>query len=148
MIKHDEFQAGGVSFRLTPMAVRDARKLYPHVLRVMQPVVAAIAEYQAMAGATGETGEAVAIGQDDLFGMIVKHLPNVSEASKEFEQLAKPFEDYCKVQLPEIKGDLWLPLGTFVDEAFRRKHGRQVEWLARCILIEFGDFLGELGLSL
>lgn len=147
--KHDDFQAGGLSFRLTPLTVKDARKLYPHVLRVMQPVVGAIAEYQKAASEPGAEGEAVALGQDELFAMIVKHLPNVAEASKEFEALAKPFEDFCKVQLPDVgDGTKWLPVSTFVDNCFQRKHGRQVEWLARCILIEFGDFLGELGLSL
>lgn len=149
--KPDEFKAGGVEFRLRPMLVKDARKLYPHVLRVMQPVVGAIAEYQNLASPAEEGSEESAspkaIGQEELFAMIVKHLPNIAEAAEAFEELARPFEAYCEVKRVET-GDRWLPLATFLDETFQRKHGRQVEWLGRCILTEFGDFLGEFGLSL
>lgn len=144
-MKADEFTAGGVEFRLRPLLVKDARKLYPHVLRVMQPVVGAIAEYQHLANSPVEgEGASQALSQDELFDMIVKHLPNIAEAVEAFEDLAKPFEGYCEVKHLER----WVPLATFLDEIFQRKHARQVEWLGRCILAEFGDFLGEFGLSL
>jgi hypothetical protein len=143
--KPDEFEAGGVAFQLSPMLVKDARKLYPLVLRVMQPVVVAIADYQKSAKSEGDA--LVELGPDQLFGMIVQHLPNLATAAEQFSELAQPFETYCKVKREET-GDRWLPLDKFLDEVFQRKHGRQVEWLGRCIMIEFGDFLGEFGLSL
>jgi hypothetical protein len=142
------FEAGGLQFQLEALSVKEARALLPNVSRAMGPVLNIIRGLEPVVNADAtESGDANAETKApalDMLKTLSDHLGDVAMATTEVPVLMDAFSRRCKVQLPQY-GDKWLQLEPMLDQTFQRKHARMLEWLARCILAEFGDFLAGVG---
>jgi len=170
----DEFEAGGERFRVRPLGPKKALAMYPSVARAAGPILGLLAnlakaapqlqavqpESEASEKATeAEASEEPAAPQqlsmeDALKGANIMELagPRLHELAAAFEEMPG-IEDTFVRECEWLKTDVtrggegtWVKLAPFADQVFQRRHARRVEWLLRCVMIEFADFLSELGL--
>lgn len=130
--KYDEFEVDGVGFRLKPLSPLVAERLAPAVSALLTPAVAAfLADQKSVAE--------LSLALRGLEGSL-DQLPKFREA----------FAARCSVVIGQAEREVvWSELkGNVFEDTFRRKHKRYFEWLARCISIEYGDFLAEIGQEL
>lgn len=127
--RFDEFEVDGIGFRLKPLPSLVAEKLAPAVSALLTPAVAAfLADQKSVA----ELSAALRGLEGSL-----EQLPKFREA----------FAARCSVVIGQAgKEPVWTELkGNAFEEIFQRNHRRYFEWLARCVAIEYGDFLAEIG---
>lgn len=127
--KYDEFEIDGIGFRLKPLSAIVAERLAPAVSALLTPAVAAfLADQKSVA----ELSAALRGLEGSL-----EQLPKFREA----------FAARCSVVIGKAeKQDVWTELkGNAFEEIFVRQHRRYFEWLSRCVAIEYGDFLAEIG---
>lgn len=125
----DEFEIDGIGFRLKPLPALVAEKLAPAVLALVTPTLAAF---------IANTKDVAALGQA---------LRNLEGSVEQLPKFREAFAAQCSVIIGKAGDrDVWTELtGNAFEDTFRRKHSRYFEWLARCIVIEYGDFLAEIG---
>lgn len=119
----DEFTIDGIEFRLQPLGVETAMQLGDELAMVFTPALSAT--FAAGAG----------------FDALARNIPAIAGSVKGLEPFHEVFLKACKVNY----NGKWQPLSTFQNEIFRRKHMRRYEWLAKCLELEFGDFLEAIG---
>jgi len=155
----DEFTIGDLKFRLEPMTIEEAELIYPNAVRIGVPVAEAMVDFESMVSrlskstpsedseaADGEAKASVHI-EPELLTKIVGHLSKVANVATEIPVLRIAFMRKCKVRLPG-GGNKYVPLETFFNETFQRKHGLMLRWLAHCVMTEFHSFLDEIALNL
>ena len=125
MADPDEFEVRGIRFRLKPLRVDVADKLYSQLGAMVAP----------LAGAALKDLDLTNIGQ------------NVADSIDRLQPFRDVFEKVCEVNYTEgtHSKERWMPVGKVRDEVFSRNHMLRLEWLRACFEIEFGDFLDEIG---
>lgn len=134
-IKVDEFEIDGVGFRLKPLPVLVAERLAPAVVELITP---------ALAGLFADQKNVAQLGQA---------LRGLSGAAAQLPLLREAFAAQCSVTIGEAPGVgnigpeiVWSELkGKVFESTFSRKHKLYYEWLGRCLGLEYGDFLAEIG---
>jgi hypothetical protein len=126
----DHFVIGGVGFRMKPIPVLDSEKVYRHLAPILTPLVTLAAANMTLTPESLKTA-----------------MGSMPEAIEQLPKLHDFFVKWCQVQLPNEYNGGWLDLEnkTFCEKAFPpRSHSRHFEWIARCIVAEYGTFLFEL----
>jgi hypothetical protein len=165
----NEFEINGVAFQLRALPYKEARALLPAVTQLLGPVLSALVDLSGAdltptpegaegdatpEGAEGDaTPKEVVIRKQDIdaLKLIVSQLDGVAKAAGYIPQVQDVFVRYCTVRMPsktQDGRDAWVDLAKFDEQIFRRKHVLALQWLAQCIVLEYGTFLAELGLNL
>lgn len=131
MAEHDEgwqeFEAGGMRFRLKPLKVKDAEDLAQPLVELLTPAAAAL------------------LSEGKSFHDVSQALFGVGRAAKQLPVFREKFARVCQYESQEQQGKPWLSVETFLDDVFQRNQTRYYAWLRECITLEFGDFLAGIG---
>jgi hypothetical protein len=163
----NDFEVGGIRFKLDPMTIKESQAIYPNVMRVLGPVLtiagslaptvapktegAEDAPEPTAEEAEQAKAEANAKAATETIKILSANIGSIAGAAEEIPALTAAFAKKCKVQPPgftSLAGTApWVELAPMLDQTFARKHMLALEWLVQCIWAEFGDFLGGLGLT-
>jgi hypothetical protein len=129
MDRYDEFEIDGIGFRLKSLPVLVAEKLAPSLTELLTPALAAFFADQKDIAQLGQA------------------LRGLSGAAEQLPKFREAFAAQCQVTIGEVDGKpVWTELkGKVLDDIFRRKHRLYFEWLGKCLGLEYGDFLAEIG---
>jgi len=122
-----EFEAGGMRFRLRPLKVKDAEDLAQPLVELLTPAAAAM------------------LSEGKSFNDVSQALLGIGRATKQLPVFREKFSRVCQYQSEAQAGQPWLSVETFLDDIFQRNQKRYYAWLRECITLEFGDFLAEIG---
>lgn len=125
----EEFEVEGALFRLKPLSVFEAEALAVCLTDAFTPAIGVVLSAKA--------------NSDLSNGM-----KNLARSVEQAPRFRAAFAKNCEYYRDGAGG--WVPLSSksFFEEAFQRKHLRYYSWLAKCIQLEFGDFLAEIGKSI
>lgn len=126
----DEFELQGQKFRLRPLPLKVSRELLPVVGEALKPFVGMMVSGQP--------------------GFIEKAFDQGIEKLKNTTPLADAFAPYTSVEFSAGKTpdgtSPWLPMSEdLMNQIFGRKHSLYLNWVAKCTMLEFADFLAGTG---
>ena len=127
MDRWQEFEAGGITFRLKPLLVRDAEELAQPLIELITPVAAAL------------------VSEGKSFREVSEAMFGLGRAVKQERTFREKFVKVCQYRRTELEGSPFVDLEPFFNDVFERKHLARYAWLRECIELEFGDFLGAIG---
>lgn len=122
-----EFEVDGVKFKQTKLGAKASLKGFQRITKALA------------SGAQSVTSESTL---DDV-------VPALIAASEDLPDFADFFEKVCRFDLsclsPAANPNSFVSLEGAMDQVFSGKPARQVAWLVKCIIWEYGDFLSESG---
>jgi hypothetical protein len=115
---------GEDTYRVTPLQAIQGRKVLVKLLKALGPAAEAVADAQ-----SGNVGALLAKLTANLEESLVDELCEIFAGRTEFQH-----------------GSKWIGLGEAgqFDLHFIKKYGQMAKWLAFCVEINYGSFLGEL----
>lgn len=121
------FEVDGVRFKQTKLGAKNSLRGFQRVAKIVA------------SGASMVTSEST----------LEEVVPAIIAASEDLPDFADLFEGACKFDLqclsPAANAGSFVDLKGAMDQVFAGKPARQVAWLVKCIIWEFGDFLSESG---
>ncbi len=123
----EEFEAGGIRFRIKPLSVIDAEDLAAPLMELITPVAASL------------------IAEGKSFQEVSQALLGISRALKQEKIFREKFVNVCQYLKTDLETPGWVDLKPMFEDVFTRQHLARYAWLQACIRIEFGDFLAAIG---